>query len=51
MNPNMQPRRGKIVIAKNINQHTFDPVGVVSHLNKIFYKYLIPLGLIKSSIK
>jgi len=47
----MQPRRGKIFIAKNIYQHTFDPVWVASHLNKIFYKYIIPSGLIKSSIK
>jgi len=51
MNTNLQPRRGKIFIAKNIYQHTFDPEGVVPHLNKIFYKHQIPLGLIKSSIK
>jgi len=51
MNTNMQPRRGKIVIAKNIYQHTFDPYGVAPHLNKIFYNHQIPLGLIKSSIK
>jgi len=45
------PRRGKIFIAKNIYHHTFDPVGVVPHLNKIFYKYLIPSGLSKTSKK
>jgi len=47
----MQPRRGKIFIAKNIYQHRFDPYGVVPHLNKIFYNHQIHSGLIKSSIK
>ena|GEM_PF-1634032 len=47
----MRPRRGKIFIAKNIYQHRFDPYGVVPHLNKIFYKYLIPSGLSKTSKK
>jgi len=41
MNTNMQPRRGKIVIAKNIYKHIFDPDGVVPHLNKIFYNHQI----------
>jgi|GEM_PF-6245651 len=51
MNPNMQPRRGKIVIAKNINHHTFDPHRVAPHLNKFFYKHQIPMGLLNSSKK
>jgi len=45
------PRRGKIFIAKNIFQHTFDPDGVAPHLNKLFFKYLIPSGLSKTSKK
>jgi len=51
MNTNMQPRRGKIFIAKNIYQHRFDPYGVVPHLITFFYKYLIPSGLSKTSKK
>jgi len=47
----MKPRRGKIVIAKNIYQHTFGHDGVALHLITFFYKYLIPTGLINSSIK
>jgi len=56
MNPfinGSMPRTQRVLmfIANNINQHTFDPDGVVPHLNKIFYKYFIPTGLIKSPKK